>query len=109
MANPERRTGGGIMARWYSDDTQIRWACLQLIKGREISHACEIAEANGWRLSAIVHKLRHQFKWPIVTRYDENRHAHYRLANGTNGEELEKPQSFYKNEKGVAAPPSQET
>jgi hypothetical protein len=35
---------------WYSGETQIRWACLQLIRGREISHACEIAEAKGWRL-----------------------------------------------------------
>lgn len=93
------------MARWYSDDTQIRWACLQLMQGREISHACEIAEANGWRLSAIIHKLRHQFKWPIETRYDENRHAHYRLEKNTDGEKLKKPRSFYKK-RDAPTPPS---
>ena len=91
------------MASWYSDDSQIRWACLMLLKGREISHKDEIAEANGWRLSAIIHELRHRYKWPIQTRLDENRHGHYRLADAVDGEALRKPQSFHK--KGDAPTP----
>ncbi len=92
--------------RWYSDDTQIRWACRELIKGREISHACEIAEAQGWRLSAIIYNLRHKYHWPIETRYDENRIAHYRLARAVDCEALKKPRSFYQKKKGVSAPSS---
>jgi hypothetical protein len=65
--------------RWYSDDTQIRWACLQLIKGREISHAHEIAETRGWRLAPIIHNLK-KLNWPILTRYGERGIAYYRLG-----------------------------
>lgn len=94
------------MSKWYSDDSQIRWACLQLLKGREISHACEIAEAQGWRLSAIIYNLRHKYKWPIETRYDEGRIAHYRLDNATDNNALKKPKSFYLKKKGAATPSS---
>lgn len=88
--------------KWYSDMTQIRWACMQLIKGREISHADEIAEARGWRLSAIIHNLRHKYKWPIDTRYDENRIAHYSLSAGVKEQELRKPRSFHLKKKPAA-------
>ena len=90
------------MARWYSDTTQIRWACLELIKGREISHADEIAEARGWRLSAIIYNLRHKYKWPITTRYDENRIAHYKLGKVADTEALKKPRSFHLKKKPAA-------
>ncbi len=92
------------MARWYSHETQIRWACLQLIKGREISHADEIAEAKGWRLSGIIYNLKHRYNWPIQARYDEKRIAHYRLAREVDSEALKKPRSFYKKKKGAGTP-----
>lgn len=85
--------------KWYSDNTQIRWACLELIKGREISHADEIAEAKGWRLSAIIYYLRHKYKWPIATRYDDRRIAHYRLSSEVDAEALKKPRSFHQKKK----------
>lgn len=88
--------------KWYSDNTQIRWACLELIKGREISHADEIAEARGWRLSAIIYNLRHKYKWPIETRYDEGRIAHYMLSGGVDAEALKKPPSFHAKKKPAA-------
>lgn len=89
---------------WRSSDSQIRWTCLQLLAGREISHACEIEEVRGWRLSAIIHKLRHQHNWPIITRCDSNRIGYYRLGKGVDTEELQKPKSFYPKKKGVPAP-----
>jgi hypothetical protein len=94
------------MSKWYSNNTQIRWACLQLIKGREISHRCEIAEAKGWRLSAIIYNLRHRYKWPVITRYDTNRIAYYRLGNEVDKNTLDKPRSFYKSKKGALTPSS---
>ena len=93
--------------RWYSDNTQIRWACLELIKGREISHADEIAEAKGWRLSAIIYNLRHKYNWPITVRYDDQRIAHYKLGHGVDSEALKKPRSFHAKKKGAATPSSQ--
>jgi hypothetical protein len=90
--------------RWYSHETQIRWACLQLIRGREISHRCEIAEVNGWRLSAIIYNLRHRYNWPIITRYDQNRIGHYKLGDGVDKDSLAKPRSFYKKKKGAVTP-----
>ncbi len=84
------------MSRWYSSETQIRWVCKQLIQGREISHADEIAEAQGWRLSAIIHQLRTRYKWPIATRFDENRIAHYRMGTDVDTDKLKKPRSYLK-------------
>ena len=92
--------------RWYSHDSQIRWACLQLIRGREISHRDEIGEAKGWRLSAIIHNLRNRYNWPITTRYDANRIGHYRLGAGVDTDGLKKPRSFLPKKKGVTAPSS---
>lgn len=89
------------MAKWYSHTTQIRWACKALIRGREISHSTEIQESGGWRLSAIIYNLRHRYKWPIITRYDENKIAHYRLGHDVDKETLKKPRSFYKKEKAT--------
>jgi hypothetical protein len=91
---------------WYSGETQIRWACRELIKGREISHAHEIAEANGWRLAAIVWVLRHRYNWPIETRYGENRIAYYRLVQNVDIDSLERPRSFHPKKKGGATPSS---
>lgn len=92
--------------RWYSHDSQIRWACLQLIRGREISHKDEIGEAKGWRLSAIIHNLRKRYHWPIATRYDACRIGHYRLGAGIDSDALKKPRSFFPKKKGAATPSS---
>lgn len=97
------------MSRWYSNETQIRWACLMLIKGREISHAHEIAEANGWRLAAVIFQLRHKYNWPIETRYGTNRIAYYRLRRGVDAEALKKPRSFHKKKEDAATSSSKKT
>ncbi len=94
--------------KWYSDETQIRWACRELIKGREISHAHEIAETRGWRLAAIIHNLIHKYKWPIDKRYDSKRIAYYRLGGDVDTEALRKPRSFIKKGGDVAPSPSTE-
>ena len=94
------------MTRWYSGESQIRWACFHLLQGREISHVMEIDEARGWRLSAIIYKLRHRYKWPIATRYDQRRVAHYSLASEVDREGLKKPPSYLKKEMGGSNPPT---
>lgn len=83
-----------MSGRWYSNTTQIAWACEMLLKGRKISHRDEIAEANGWRLSAIIHQLRHRYDWPIHTDYDGKRIGHYQLARGTDTDALDFPDSY---------------
>lgn len=82
----------GLSMKWYSDKSQIAWACDALISGNEISHADEILAVNGWRLAAIVHILKHRYKWPIAVRYDAKRIAHYRLEG--DAEKLKKPRSY---------------
>lgn len=69
---------GGL---WFSGDTAIAWACRELIRGREISHADEIEEVSAWRLGAIIHVLRKRYKWPIVTTLKgPSRIGYYRLG-----------------------------
>lgn len=97
------------MCKWYSNETQIRWACRQLIKGREISHAHEIAEARGWRLSAIIYNLIHRYKWPIDKRYDHKGIAYYRLGKNVDKGSLEKPRSFNKKKEGARTPSIKKT
>ena len=96
------------MNRWYSNPTQIGWACYWLIlRQRGISHVDEIAEAKGWRLYAIIHILRHKYDWPIITKYI-GKIAYYHLGREVDVEGLKKPPSFYfyLKKKGVAAPSS---
>lgn len=81
--------------KWYSNDSQISWACIELMSGREITHINEFNETNGWRLSAIIHNLRHKYKWPISTRYDNNRIAYYQLIK-VDKDSLKKPKSYKK-------------
>lgn len=82
------------MTLWFSNQTQVYWACQALLSGRTISHKSEIREVNEWRLSAIVHRLRDKYKWPIVTelRGPENV-AYYSLPPGTDGTRLLFPPS----------------
>ena len=55
--------------RFYSKKTKVHWTCKALLDNREISHATEIQEVSGWRLGAIIHRLKSEYAWPIQTRY----------------------------------------
>ncbi len=55
--------------QFYSGETQVFWTCKALLDGREISHVTEIREVHGWRLGAIIHRLKSEYAWPIQTRY----------------------------------------
>ncbi|SDI11663.1 hypothetical protein [Lutimaribacter saemankumensis] len=80
--------------KWYSGATQVYWTCKALLEGRAISHKTEIREVRGWRLGAIIHRLRHEFGWPIVTEYRGPDHvAYYSLAPGSDKAALRFPRS----------------
>lgn len=69
-----------MAALWFSSESSIKWACRELLAGRAISHPDGIAEAGGWRLSAIVYVLRHRYQWDILTvRKGARRVAFYHL------------------------------
>ncbi|WP_227751618.1 hypothetical protein [Tabrizicola oligotrophica] len=78
----------------FSDPSQVSWACEALLSGRTIGHSDEIIEAQGWRLAAIVHRLKHRYGWPISTEYvgPENR-ACYKLQPGADRAALRFPPS----------------
>jgi hypothetical protein len=78
----------------YSDPSQVSWACAALLSGRTIGHHDEITEAKGWRLAAIVWRLKHRYGWPISTEYvgPENR-ACYKLEIGLDRTKLRLPPS----------------
>ena len=79
---------------WYSGETQVFWTCKALLEGRTISHKTEIREVRGWRLGAIVFRLRRDYGWPIDVEYrgPENV-AHYKLRPGTDRTSLRFPRS----------------
>jgi len=54
---------------FYSKPTQVFWTCQALLNGRTISHVTEIREVRGWRLGAIIHRLKSEYGWPIQTDY----------------------------------------
>jgi len=79
---------------WYSNRTQVYWTCRALATGRTISTLDEIGEARGWRLGAIIHTLRTQYGWPILTDYvGPERIGHYRLPKDCNVLALNYPRS----------------
>lgn len=79
---------------WFSKKSQVYWTCKALLAGRIISHQTEIREVHGWRLGAIIHRLRHEYGWPIQTEYrGPARVAHYSLKPGTRREALRFPPS----------------
>ncbi len=80
--------------RWYSDTTQIAWACAMLAAGKKLSHACEFKAVRGWRLAAIVHNLIHKFGWPILHEDKKNGVRFYFLKPSANIMELEHPKSY---------------
>jgi hypothetical protein len=79
---------------FFSSATQVEWACRALLSGRTIGHDDEIAEARGWRLAAIVWRLRHRYGWPITAEYvgPENR-ACYKLHPDADRSRLRFPRS----------------
>lgn len=79
---------------FYSSATQVEWACRALLSGRTIGHGDEISEAQGWRLAAIIHRLKRRYDWPIQTVYagPEN-HAQYKLEPGCDRSRLRFPRS----------------
>ncbi|MEZ5723903.1 MAG: hypothetical protein R3E47_02255 [Paracoccaceae bacterium] len=78
----------------YSSPTQVFWACDALMNGRTISHRTEIREVRGWRLGAIIHRLKRKYDWPILTDYRGPKNvAHYRLRPDTDLSRLRFPPS----------------
>lgn len=64
------------------------------MKGRTISHIDEIGEVKGWRLGAIIHKLRLEYSWSISTEYRGPQNiAYYSLAKDANRKRLRFPRS----------------
>ncbi|MGP6090080.1 hypothetical protein [Antarctobacter jejuensis] len=90
---------------FYSSQSQVYWCCKALLDGRTISHKTEIREVRGWRLGAIVHRLKHEYGWPILVEYrgPENV-AYYRLCPNCDRSKLRFPRSArgLGNEKGQA-------
>jgi hypothetical protein len=79
---------------WHSNRTQVYWTCKALTQGRTITHKDEIGEVQGWRLSAIIHNLRRNYRWPIETEHKgSERIAHYRLPKRTDWRALDFPRS----------------
>lgn len=79
---------------FYSGKTQVFWTCKALIDGRTISHQTEIREVRGWRLGAIIHRLKTEFSWPIDVEYrGPECIAFYRLRPGTDPARLSYPRS----------------
>ena len=79
---------------FYSKPTQVFWTCKALLSGVPISHKDEIREVNGWRLGAIVHRLRNEYDWPIAVEYrcPENI-AYYSMQPGFDRSRLRFPPS----------------
>lgn len=78
----------------FSGASQVFWTCKALLAGRTISHQTEIREVNGWRLGAIIHRLCHDYGWPIQTDYrGPVRVAFYSLRPGTDRAALRFPPS----------------
>ena len=89
---------------WFSNPTQVHWTCKALLSGRSISHQTEIREVRGWRLGAIIHRLRHEYDWPISTDYrGQDNIAYYSLAKDSDRTKLRFPPSAAMLNDGEAA------
>lgn len=81
-------------AHFYSKPTSVYWTCKALLDKRTISQLTQIQNVKGWRLGAIIHRLRHEYGWPIHTEYTSPGHiAFYSLAPGTDPATLRFPKS----------------
>ncbi|MEL6752531.1 MAG: hypothetical protein AAFO57_00780 [Pseudomonadota bacterium] len=80
--------------KWYSGKSQVYWTCKALLEGRTINHRMEIREVRGWRLGAIIHRLRRHYSWPVEVEYrgPENI-AHYWLSERADINSLRIPRS----------------
>ncbi|SDJ63833.1 hypothetical protein [Aliiruegeria lutimaris] len=79
---------------WYSNPTQVYFACRALALGKTLNHMDVIMGVRGWRLGAIVHTLRVIYGWPIVTEFcGPERIGHYRLNPTCDPTELDFPPS----------------
>jgi hypothetical protein len=80
--------------QFYSGKTQVFWTCKALLDGRIINQQTEINEVRGWRLGAIIHRLKNEYNWPIDAdcRGPQNV-AHYSLKAGTDRTTLVFPPS----------------
>ncbi|WP_322867338.1 hypothetical protein U5922_014815 [Aquicoccus sp. G2-2] len=79
---------------FYSSESQVFWTCKALLDGRTISHKTEIREVSGWRLGAIIHRLRHHYSWPIQAEYRGPQNvAYYTLKAGIDRAALRFPRS----------------
>ncbi len=80
--------------RFYSSPSQIFWVCNALLQGRSINHLDEIKAVKGWRLAAIIFRLKSEFGWPIEGAYrGEENIKHYWLRPGTKRQSLKFPPS----------------
>jgi len=80
--------------RMYSSDSQVFWTCKALLDLRTISHKTEIREVRGWRLGAIIHRLRRHYGWPILVEYRGPQNvAYYSLKAGIDRAALRFPRS----------------
>jgi hypothetical protein len=79
---------------WYSNPTQVYWACKNLVDGRTILTKTGFREVKGWRLGDIVHSLLKKSGWPIlaVSQGPQNV-AHNNLAPRTDRASLRFPPS----------------
>ena len=89
---------------FYSNDSQVFWTCKALLDGRTISHKTEFREVRGWRLGAIIHRLRRHYSWPIYAEYRGPQNvAHYSLKAGIDRAALRFPRSARALSDGGAA------
>lgn len=80
--------------KFYSSESQVYWTCKALLNGRTINHRTEIREVRGWRLGAIIHRLKHHYGWPIHAEYIGPQNvAHYSLKAGIDRATLRFPRS----------------
>jgi hypothetical protein len=90
--------------QFYSGQTQVFWTCKALMDGRTISHLTEIREVRGWRLGAIIHRLKADYAWPIQTRYrSPDNVAFYSRKSDADHAKLRFPKSAMALGKGEAA------
>jgi hypothetical protein len=89
--------------QFYSGKTQVFWTCKALLDGRTINQQTEINEVRGWRLGSIIHRLKHEYNWPIEPDYRGSRNvAHYSLKADTDRATLRFPPSAKALRKGGA-------
>lgn len=92
-----------MIDRWYSNPTQIYFTCRELALGRTLNHMDVIGHTRGWRLGAIVHRLKTEYGWPIRTEFRGPEHiGHYSLAPGFDPMTLSLPPSAERLAGGAA-------